>query len=337
MKTGKIKFEANSQVPKKVLEKGRYSMNIEEVVKKVNEILKNNEEYKDNEEMQVQYILLNKDNKIDDIICCDGMEILRIDSKTFDINPVPDWAYNYDNDLFERLIDGKTIGYMTLQIHYDIWCKINKFYPEDIYCKEGLNLYIKYCTDNGITKKYLDKKTNLDTPDIMKYFIKNNELSYFTFILGYDLLKKEFKNSPIQDCDINYHFCTKIANNFINSDYYKNTNHSAYEMLEKYITENKIIILKDYENYIGKENIYFEDNKTILKTGMRGEQSVALIDWDNVYVIAIDYNVDKNKINWNYGIYYNNDIEKAKNDFEKVLKGGNLANTFEKKKQDIER
>ena len=75
-------------------------MNIEETVRKVNEILKNDEEYKDDKAMQVQYILLDKDNQIDDIVCYGWDGILSVDSKTFDIETIAEWSYDYETDLF---------------------------------------------------------------------------------------------------------------------------------------------------------------------------------------------------------------------------------------------
>ena len=88
-------------------------MDIEETVKKVNELLKNNEEYKDDKAMQVQYILLDKDNQIVDITCYGWDGIVSVNPKTFEIDTVAEWAYSYDTDLFEQLKDGKIIGYMT--------------------------------------------------------------------------------------------------------------------------------------------------------------------------------------------------------------------------------
>ena len=38
--------------------------------------------------------------------------------------------------------------------------------------KNGVQAYLKYCADNGITKEYLDKKFGCDTPNIMKYYEK---------------------------------------------------------------------------------------------------------------------------------------------------------------------
>ena len=119
-------------------------MNIEETVRKVNEILKNDEEYKDDKAMQVQYILLDKDNQIDDIVCYGWDGILSVDSKTFDIETIAEWSYDYETDLFNQLKDGKTIGYMTAEVHYDIWCRINEWYPDSINYEDGIRHIYKY-------------------------------------------------------------------------------------------------------------------------------------------------------------------------------------------------
>ena len=145
-------------------------MNIEETIKKVNEMIKNNEEYKDDKAMQVRYILLDKNNQISDIVCYGWDGIISVEPNSFEIETIAEWAYSYEEDVFEQLKDGKIIGYMTAEVHYDIWCNIAELYPEDIHCKDGIDLYIKYCDEKGITKEYLDKMNNLDTPDIMENF-----------------------------------------------------------------------------------------------------------------------------------------------------------------------
>ena len=392
-------------------------MDIEGTVKKVNEIIKNSEEYKDDDEMQVQYVLLNKDNKIDDIVCygLDGM--LRVDPKTFNIDTLPDWAFNYDTDLFEQLQNGKTIGYMTADVHYDIWCNINDLYPEDINCKEGLELYIKYCDKNGITKDYLDKMIYSETPDIMEnftnlekgeileykgyiayvdepnidndkenivYIYKNKDdylkeeyiesvslnkdgikkyiksyidetynpqmsipnyesnKSYFAFVLGYDLLQEMFKNSTVQECDKIYDFCNYEAEQFLASNEFKNLKYSGYEMLELWLKLNKEQILADYKNITNGEPSLYNGDMKIIEKGFRNNQPIALVEKDiddntREYIIAFYYETDKDKLSWGYAYYYDTNIVKAKNDFDKVLKGGNLANTFEKKTNDMER
>ncbi len=386
-------------------------MNIEETVRKVNEILKNDEEYKDDKAMQVQYILLDKDNQIDDIVCYGWDGILSVDSKTFDIETIAEWSYDYETDLFNQLKDGKTIGYMTAEVHYDIWCRINEWYPDSINYEDGLDIYIKYCDENGITKEYLDKKMELDTPDIMENFtnlevgeileykgyiayvdesnidndkeniiyiyknkqdyingeyiesvslnkngIKKNiksyidemycsqvkensnsesEKAYFTFVLGYDLLQDMFKNSTVQECDTVYDFCNYEAEQFLESKEYQNIKYSGYEMLGFWVEKNKDKILADYKEITNGEPELYNGNMKILEKGFRKDQPIALVEknFENdtkEYLVAFYYKVNDDKLSWGYAYYYDNDKEKAKNEYKNAINGGNLAHTFDK-------
>ena len=75
------------------------------------------------------------------------------------------------------------------------------------------------------------------------------------------------------------------------------------------------------------------DTFSIVDVGYRKEQPVALVKKtfaDNIkeYIIAFDYSVKDDNIDWGYGYYYNENINKAKEDFSRVLKGDNLADTF---------
>lgn len=54
------------------------------------------------------------------------------------------------------------------------------------------------------------------------------------------------------------------------------------------------------------------------------------------YVVAFIYKVNANKIDWAYGNYYGKDLNKAKEDFDKVISGRNLADTFVKNRKDKE-
>ena len=85
-----------------------------------------------------------------------------------------------------------------------------------------------------------------------------------------------------------------------------------------------------------------EDGMYVIDLGYRNKQPVALIektmqDNSKEYIIAFNYKITDKKIDWAYGYYYNENISKAKQDFNKVLSGGNLANTFDKNKKDKER
>lgn len=356
----------------------------------------------------IDYILVDQETNETYVLARDGAD------EAIEFNPlsknykdgfqyVPEWDYNFDYYIYNYLEEGKQIAYMTDDVHYSIWNSIHELYPEDIDYKDGVQNYLQYCADNGITKEYLDKKTGLNTPDIMEYFeglafgeamrykgyicvaddmnldnnkeklvqiyenqqdyingenietislntiglkqnikdyiddvyIKNrnieSEKAYFTFILGYDLLNDMLSKSDTTECDINYDFCNLIANRFLQSEGYKNTKYSAYEMLQEWLSDNQEIIQSEYLCYSHK------DNKCILETGKRNSDKVALVehqfkDGTKEYIVAFHYEVDDKRVKWGYGYYYGNDLKRAKKDFEKVKAGGNLADTFEEKK-----
>lgn len=98
-------------------------------------------------------------------------------------------------------------------------------------------------------------------------------------------------------------------------------------------------ILRIEETLINKENKrtrQLDNNINVIDVGYRNNQPVALVEkttkYGKEYIIGFNYEIKDNKIEWGYGYYYDTDIKKAKKDFKKVLEGGNLANTFEKKK-----
>lgn len=159
---------------------------------------------------------------------------------------------------------------------------------------------------------------------------EENEIRYITFILGYDLmnemLTKPDTAEPLE-CDIAYDFCDYLARKFIKTEYYKNMKYSTYEMLQEWLSDNQEIIQSEYLCYSHK------DNKCIIETGKRNSDKVALVehqfkDGTKEYIIAFNYKVNDQKLDWCYGYYYSNDLKKAKEDFEKVKAGGNLADTF---------
>ena len=97
--------------------------------------------------------------------------------------------------------------------------------------------------------------------------------------------------------------------------------------MSEWLEDNREIIQSEYLCYLGK------DNKCILETGKRNNDKVALVehqfkDGTKEYIVAFHYEVDDKKVNWGYGYYYGDDLKKAKEDFEKVKAGGNLADTF---------
>lgn len=192
---------------------------------------------------------------------------------------------------------------------------------------------VSLCNDNikNYIKEYIDDNLYDETID------KENDESYITFVLGYDILRDIMKDSPMPECDVNYDFCSRITNEFIQSDYYKDSSHSMYDMLTNWINDNKQYIQDRYDKYVGKEskNRSLDNGMYIIDLGYRKTQPIALVERDTEYgkeyIVAFNYRIKDNKIDWAYGYYYNDDIDKATKDFHKVLLGGNLSKTFEKK------
>ena len=79
----------------------------------------------------------------------------------------------------------------------------------------------------------------------------------------------------------------------------------------------------------------------VMDVGFRNEEPIALIErtlknGTKEYIVAFNYEIKDNSINWGYGYYYNENIDKAKEDFARVLKGENLADTFENKEDEFQ-
>ena len=69
----------------------------------------------------------------------------------------------------------------------------------------------------------------------------DSEVSYFAFVLGYDLLYKDIIIHS-KTCDIAYDICVSIAKLFLKSEEYKNIKYSGYEMLEYWLRNNKELV-----------------------------------------------------------------------------------------------
>lgn len=177
--------------------------------------------------------------------------------------------------------------------------------------------------------------------------VVQSEKAYFTFVLGYDLLNDMLSKSSTPENDVSYDFCNMVAGEFIKSEEYKNEKFSAYEMLEKWVNDNKDFIKEQHCLFIGEtperdKTRMLDNGMYVMNLGYKNKQPVALIektmqDKSIEYIIAFNYKITDKKIEWAYGYYYNDDILKAKQDFSKVLSGGNLADTFNKNKKDKER
>lgn len=218
-----------------------------------------------------------------------------------DDNPKENLVYIYDNE--QDYINGDEIETISLNT---------------IGLKQNVRDYID--------EFYIDKS------------VIESEKAYFTFVLGYDLLNDMLKKSSTPENDISYDFCNMVAEEFLKSEEYKNVKYSSYEMLESWVNDNKNFIKNQHDLFVGESS----SNKTrklgngmyVIDVGYRKEQHVALVkkdtDYGLEYIVAFNYKIDNDRINWAYGSYYGDDFTKAKQDFDKVLNGGNLSKTFER-------
>lgn len=301
---------------------------------------------------KIEYVLVNKENNKNSIalISDNSGELYEIFLQDNRIMPALDWAYNVDNDIFSHLENEYEIGYMNIEFHFNIWGQFKDWDIEDVESKLGFQKYLKYCKENKIDRNVVCDENDINIPDIMQYYNektdymkiengqvqmsqekyqKESEVNYIVFCLGYDLINEMLSKSEASECDTSYDFCDYLARKFIETDYYKNERKSTYDNLQEWISENKDIIKSEFLQYNAI------DYKIILETTKRNDIPIALVEiaggQPNEYAIAFNYKFTDKNLEWSYAYYYDNDLKKAKEDFEKVKAGGNLADTFELK------
>lgn len=287
----------------------------------INELYPNDIDYKDGVQNYLQYCADNKITKkyLDEETGLNTPDVMQhfegialnktIKYKGYiieagdlnDDNPKENLVYIYDNE--QDYINGDEIETISLNT---------------IGLKQNVRDYID--------EFYIDKS------------VIESEKAYFTFVLGYDLLNDMLKKSSTPENDISYDFCNMVAEEFLKSEEYKNVKYSSYEMLESWVNDNKNFIKNQHDLFVGESS----SNKTrklgngmyLIDVGYRKEQPVALVkketDYGLEYIVAFNYKIDNDRINWAYGSYYGDDFTKAKQDFDKVLNGGNLSKTFER-------
>ena len=136
---------------------------------KVENFLKQSEDYN---EFKVEYILIDNEKLSNSfVIATNYDEMIQINPYDMYVRDIADWAYNFDDDIFKELEEKKEISYMSMEMHYNIWNFLEEYYPEEVDCIKGTQLYLKYCKENNITKERIDKENNFnDTPNAMKYY-----------------------------------------------------------------------------------------------------------------------------------------------------------------------
>lgn len=129
----------------------------------------------DTKNMNIDLILYDEKTKATYTIASDGYDkyieftpYTDYSENGYDV--VPEWDFNFDYYVYDLLEQGCEVGYITDELHYNIWNSLYELYPDDIDCKDGALKYIEYCKKNNITKEYIDSKTGLNTPNIMDKF-----------------------------------------------------------------------------------------------------------------------------------------------------------------------
>lgn len=331
---------------------------LDTILYNIRQFLNENENLKD---MDIHCLITDKNNNKNGIaIVSNEDDIVTIDIENYECEYSQEWDYDIDTNIFRHLENEMNIEFISSQWHCLIWKKIESIeFLDYFFHKDGMQKYLEYCKDEEITQEFLEEECDEELGDIMKYsndymadndgviemsrgkYQEENEIHYIAFTLGYDLINEMLTKPDTADpleCDIAYDFCDYLARKFIKTDYYKDMKHSTYEMLQEWISDNQEVIQSEYLCYSHK------DNKCIIETGKRNNDKVALVehkfkDETKEYIIAFNYEINDQKLNWGYGYYYSNDLKKAKEDFEKVKAGGNLADTFkeENKKKHKER
>lgn len=228
---------------------------IEKTKKDIEEILQNDEEHQDK---KIDFILINPNTNETLTIASDGYDSMiyfapyTIDEKNKYVS-VADWDFSFDQYFFQDLQNGYQIGYITDETHYNLWNALQEYYPEDINYKDGVQLYLQYCADNGITKEYLDKKTNLDTPNIMNFF-KGLALHETMTYKGYVIEADDINYDNPKENIVNIYKCQEDFNdNKINESISLNTI-DLKQNIKEYI-DDVYIDKADFES--GKSYITF--------------------------------------------------------------------------------
>lgn len=144
--------------------------NIEEIKKEMENILLDDIYEEDYKDYKIGYIMTNKE-KIYGVAFDDSDVAVSIDMEKKRVEELYDWAYLISEDIFEALENEMHIGYMDVLSHVGIWQQIGDWYPEDIVHKKGMQKYLRYCKEKGITKEFILKEFKTSgLPDAMKYY-----------------------------------------------------------------------------------------------------------------------------------------------------------------------
>lgn len=82
-----------------------------------------------------------------------------------------DWEFYFDYDLFQYLEGGFDLIAMTPDAHTGVWHEIAEYHDTSgIACVQGMQKYLHYCKQHGITKEGLARETGYDGMDVMTQY-----------------------------------------------------------------------------------------------------------------------------------------------------------------------
>lgn len=154
----------------------------EKICRNAERALKRTKEYRENVEFnlddnyEIEFILRKKDKTIEDGIVayalyCDSMISFcpygGTDSRHY-------LYFTYEEDLLEALEDGAEIVHIRYECHADIWDAIDRDDNWGIECEKGLQAYLKYCKQHGITKDKLKDEVSYTGKDAMRLYESKN-------------------------------------------------------------------------------------------------------------------------------------------------------------------
>lgn len=73
-----------------------------------------------------------------------------------------------------------------------------------------------------------------------------DEMYYYSFCIGYDLMNNFFANSPFPESDIVFEESKKLAKRFMKSVDYRDMSKSGYEKLSEWLEKNIDKIKSEY-------------------------------------------------------------------------------------------
>lgn len=152
------------------------AMNDGHLYQEVIKLLRTLSEYK---KYKPLYILNSKKARDDPIayLACSNQIICMTTSESKSIKYKEiiniDDSYSIDKDLFKHLENDYEIHYMPIEQHHVIWNSLTDDL-KDVSYREGLNRYILYCKENGITAKSIYSLTGYPVSDIYPLFKEMN-------------------------------------------------------------------------------------------------------------------------------------------------------------------